>query len=455
MGASVQQEDSRRVLGARRRVRAELTLVRTRRTTANLRPADGRELLARALSQLNEIQTEYQQYCQRLQTQYEALNRVCHNDRTPFLERMHARQMAYATHNYLTAGAPLAAVLERLLLGARQRLDSLREIDGVTARHVASGPLVEQAQLEVSTLRQSLNQYLWDSMAANNQAFLDDHRDLAAANGANQPLGGPDFGSAFHAWASTQGLPEGITSYRAAYRASWDTQARLFQYGRPVADNLHLRRFTFADASCVEIQAHQPLSLYSEDRQAVHRVLALVGLAVLAGLFAVVGGTAGVVVRSALGAAVGGIVSALVVQSGRPRDVAWQGYTARFYASADDVSAPWGTQYFYGLKRSPWVRSPVSVGGRFDSAQCVNFADQPDAFSWRTWHSGAADVRAPERLPVSLSERQEPLASAQVLAQINTLIQSMAQLGAPLQSQETRPLLDQGVDAGVWLAAIR
>ena len=460
MGASTQptRSSAARARGSGHvRGRGNAPRHRSRRTTTLARPEDGREQLARALSQLQDIQAAYLQFRQRLQRQYDALNRICHNDRASFSQRMQARQMAHGTQTYLNVGAPLGGILDQLLLNARRRLASVREIDGVAARHMAHGPLVEQAQAEADTVQQTLNQYRWDAMLAANQDFVDAHQDLATGPGANAACGGPDSGSAFHAWAATQGLPEGVTNYQTAYRSGWDTHARLFQFGTPVDGDRHRRRFAFADVagSYVEIQAHQPLSLHNQTSQTHQRAWVLAAAAAVAGLAVALGGPVGAVVRAALGAVLGAIVSVLAVQQDGPRDVAWQGYTARFYASADaDVGAPWGTQYFYGLKRAS-----VPLDGRFDPDQGSNFADQPDVFSWWTWHVGAADVRAPERLHPHDTAQPESqgiaLISAQVNAQVAALVQSMAQLGVPTQSLQTWAQAQRGDGSSALLAAAR
>jgi hypothetical protein len=76
----------------------------------------------------------------------------------------------------------------------------------------------------------------------------------------------------------------------------------------------------------------------------------------------------------------------------RPYDAAWQGYSARYYATPD-AQSPWGTRYFYGWRRSSGVTSAVRIEGSYKPADFPNFADNSAAFSWWRWHHGHADAQ--------------------------------------------------------------
>ena len=181
--------------------------------------------------------------------------------------------------------------------------------------------------------------------------------------------------------ASTGGVPQAMQSYRSAYAAGWDTQARFFQMGRPIAHNSQHRRYQFLDRSYVDTQAHQPAlatSLASD--------LALAGATAA-------GATLGGLVRGPVGALVGGGGTLAVAAAARPYDAAWQGYSARYYAAPGAQDA-WGQRYFYGWRRSEGVATAVRIDGAEQPSVWANFADRPEAFSWWRWRHGHADPRA-------------------------------------------------------------
>ena len=182
------------------------------------------------------------------------------------------------------------------------------------------------------------------------------------------------------------GQPDAMISQVRGYDASWETQARFFQLGNSVAYNAHLRRYTFPDQSYVEIQAHVPVLTHSYLSDAL--------------LF---GASAALAITLPLTSAASGALAGAAFVSGatvRPSDVAWQGYTANYYAPPTlGVDAPnpvWGRRAFYG---QVWTGSPlhtISFDGQFAQQEFPNFADQGQRFSWGNWIVGGASPRTPE-----------------------------------------------------------
>lgn len=138
-----------------------------------------------------------------------------------------------------------------------------------------------------------------------------------------------------------------IANYREAYGASWDTQAQLFQSGKPVNGDPHLRKFQFADGSYVVIQAYRP-----------------------------------------------GVQSTPVNGGSASWNyAAWQGYRMDYFSSST-ATQPWGTQYMYG-----WLpasgRESVNIYGSYDPNQFPDFAwAMPEGVEWWKWRSGRAEPRA-------------------------------------------------------------
>ena len=202
---------------------------------------------------------------------------------------------------------------------------------------------------------------------------------------------GPGAGGGIGVQAAGSGLPAGINSCTAAYyTASWETHARMFQQGTPIAHDLHHRRYAFSDKSYLDIQAHVPqlgTSMASN--------LAVMGSGVVGGLGgawlgAVLGGT-----FTVLGALVGGATAMLAHSLARPDDVVSQCYTVRYYLGPQ-APQPWAVRGFYGWKKSPDVTKAVDIDGIRDPARMPNMADHAHDYSWWRWRSGEAAVRPPQ-----------------------------------------------------------
>ena len=182
------------------------------------------------------------------------------------------------------------------------------------------------------------------------------------------------------------GYPEGINDQASGYNASWETQARFFQWGVPLNGNAHVRRFTFPDKSFVDIQAHVPVltTTYFSDGMVV-------------GASALLAAT----VPLTFGASVAiGTLATAVGAATRPYDAAWQGYTAHYVAAPKSAAEPtatlWGTRSFYGaaLARTPLGR--VEIGGEKEPQNFFNLAERPSDFSWSGWHWVNPNPRAPQ-----------------------------------------------------------
>jgi hypothetical protein len=187
------------------------------------------------------------------------------------------------------------------------------------------------------------------------------------------------------------GAPESIKSlnFRSAYYASWDDQARLFQNGKPLHHNQHLRRFVFSDGSHVDIQAHVPALSNSSVSDMMVGVVGVATLTALAALGGLIGGPAGAVAMGGVGALLGPSTFATV----RKQDATWQGYTASYYSAAG-ASSPWGVRHFYGWQKSTQALTQAAAHDSQNLSTFCNFADSPEVSTWWKWRSGKAEPRA-------------------------------------------------------------
>jgi len=179
----------------------------------------------------------------------------------------------------------------------------------------------------------------------------------------------PPVGGAGGVLGDAAGLPQAMDSYRRGYYAGWETQARFFANGNPIAGDIHRRRYNFADRSYVIIQAYVPVLTISADARA-----AVFG-ATLAGAIAgvLVGGPGGLVA----GASASGAGAAKAMRY----DAAWQTYYAEYY-SHPGAEVPWGWRAFYGWRRSRDIGSMLTIQGQRVPERFPNFADQPESASW-------------------------------------------------------------------------
>ena len=243
--------------------------------------------------------------------------------------------------------------------------------------------------------------------------------------------GGGGFGGAMAASVHPDG---DFRNAQEAYDGTWEAQARLFQFGTPIARDRNHRRHNFADGSYVEIQAHQPMPESSYWRRGVITAAIVsmgaagIALACIPGLpvalFALVAGVGG------MGASMAGAF----LDRCLPMDAAWQPYTARFF-SGSDAAEPLGNRYFYGWARSPGVTSPITILGERNPDAFANFADVPQLAVWYPWRLGSAEVR-----PASLIDWEtRPPATVPVVAPVtqvpqpggvDQLIQSMSLFGS-------------------------
>ncbi|MEW9583600.1 M85 family metallopeptidase [Paraburkholderia sp. DGU8] len=186
--------------------------------------------------------------------------------------------------------------------------------------------------------------------------------------------------------SSPSGAPTGFQSASAARSASWATQGRFFQYGKPVDGNPHARAFTFPDGSKVLVRAHEPL-LADSDGLKFGRFLT-VPAATLAGAgtgFAVGAGV------GAVGGAVGGLAGGIKLAASYPYDRIWQGFTLDYYEKGS--AKPLATQYMYAWDSDATrVRNLSQIR---DSKEWPDYADfGPDAnWSWLSWKSDNAPLR--------------------------------------------------------------
>ena len=301
----------------------------------------------------------------------------------------------------------LTAVTAQLFSWRIDVANALRSINGQDGQGdgraaAGAGELAQPVNLDAihAVLGQIDRPWLWGDGAAEPmrnfllgaEQFLPRADDSLCPNGSDASHWGAGPGNGHNgynggAMAAAGGVPQGVESYRTAYYASWETQARLFAYGVPIAYNVHHRRYTFADKSYVDIQAYQPELQTSPSSDLAVVLAGVLGAATGSFVGAAGGGLLGVVVGAALGGFSGFTWSA----AQRPYDVTWQGYRASYYSAQGEQI--WGTRYFYGSKQSTSVMHAVTVGGAQDPAAFYNFADHHTEFSWSRWRHGAASER--------------------------------------------------------------
>ena len=212
------------------------------------------------------------------------------------------------------------------------------------------------------------------------------------------PAGG---GSCFPgAMASGQSDPAGVRSFRDAFSASWETQARLFATGQPMGNDTNRRRFVFNDGSYVTVQAHVPGLLRSADSEFTGAVL---------GTAAVITGT---LAGGLIGAMAGGFGAAAIPY---PNDAAWQGYTIAYF-DARPHATPWATRYFYGWKQAKTVGQEVRIPDHNAPGISANFADHTGDFSWWNWKSGTAATEKPAAAERSFSLDKDTQKLIEVMA---------------------------------------
>jgi len=231
------------------------------------------------------------------------------------------------------------------------------------------------------------------------QPWRGDRRDGSGPSGGCSGLPG--------AMAYTVEYPDSVQSVNDAYAASWETQARLFATGIPMASNVNRKRTLFSDGSYVDIQSHEPGLTYTDDSNALATTLLLYT----------------------------GIVPGAVYLAARPFDAAWNGYTAYYY-NADNSATPWKTAEFYGWARSDLPVSGVSATGITDPSHFENFAEQPQNYSWWGWKETPAPER-PFRFEAPDSNQLLEEHDAQLLIQAMAAFKAEGGMGT--QTQIERP----------------
>lgn len=186
--------------------------------------------------------------------------------------------------------------------------------------------------------------------------------------------------------SAPNGAPTGYQNAYAASGASWDTQGRFFQYGKPVDGNPHMRQFEFPDGSKVIASAHEP-ELSTSDISKFNQVMTVTGASVGG---AVVGFVTGGPVGAAVGGAAGAVGGAAIANT-YPYDRIWQGYTFDYYNKGE--TKPIYTQSMYA-----WDTDGSRVGlltKQKDAQLWPDYADgNPDGkWDWWKWKTGNAPLR--------------------------------------------------------------
>jgi len=392
--------------------------IRRRRSGQDL--VDGRLVLQGLVPRVTRMLSRYTEFQSGLLRQGDLLTQFGANQSFPLKVRVDVRQRLGQLNNYLANGAHWLNNLNSVAADIYAELQRMQNWGPLDAVHAGGTSFVRHFPRRVQALEAQLERYVQRSMLMGERQLRDAYCRYGSGVGRQPPRGGGggSAGSSFGVQAAEAGVPEGLTNDRLAYEASWASQARLFQVGRPVGGDIHRRVHVFKDQSYVLMQAHTPRLTYSDASQAALVLAALCGA--VAG--AIIGGPAG---AAAAGALAGTVTGGVAVRSSRPCDAAWQLYTFRYYESAA-ATRPRFSSRFYGWLRSPSIREPVALDGERNPARFVNFADQPQDFSWWTCRTGDAEVRTPEvrrlvgehgEAPLSASwlsqlERQLPAASA-------------------------------------------
>ncbi|NKJ45491.1 hypothetical protein CIC12_01770 [Burkholderia sp. SG-MS1] len=186
--------------------------------------------------------------------------------------------------------------------------------------------------------------------------------------------------------SSPDGRPTGYPSASAATSASYATQGRFFQYGKPIDGNPHARAFMFPDGSKVVVRAHEPL-LTDSDGLKFGRFLT-VPAATLAGAATgfVAGNAPGAVVGAVAGAAAG-----IELARRYPYDRIWQGYTLDYYQMGS--AKPFDTQHMYAWDSDP--KRVTDLSRIRDPKEWADYAKfNPDKnWHWWAWKAGDAPLR--------------------------------------------------------------
>jgi hypothetical protein len=378
-------------------------------------------ILEQRMTEILAIQLSVQRDLELLQAQLPLLERIQFNTTLPTALQQSAGQNRADSANARLESAHLANDINAWIRRANTLRDTIRHSD---QRY----PSTAQAQTEYARLDEdfqtirftrgfirglhiiSTNLNLIDQVQAHGRS----HSMAPSDHTTTYPPGpfpvghGGRFGGVMAADAAPLATLKTGTD---AYNATQSTHAHLFAQGARIQGDANHRRYTFFDLSRVDIQAHQPVLTTSDESDAFVAAAAVVGLA---------GGSAGGPVSSIFF----GIGATTAVLAVRHHDAAWQGYTAHYYSNLS-ATTPWGTQYFYGWKRSPDAGSPVAINGTQNPAQFPNFADKSHNYVWFNWRHGNAEPRPPT-LP---SARQ-----ARANHQVDSLIQNMNAFAAPVSA---------------------
>lgn len=371
--------------------------------------SEAHQQLTELLEVINEIRPAIDQHILHLNEHLKALGQVLDLSTTTASVRDGAQERIRVTREWVTFLHRFVANL------TRWRGDIIHNL--VEGQQYAASPGVPAAVANAaaaSALTASIAPQIIDSMREHldhypdqeNLAFLE--RTLGASSEKCAPAwrkdteprppgdGGGSCGSSapsgaaggLGAMAAEEGPPVAIASSADGYAASWPTQARFFEYGQPISNDMNHRRYAFDDGSFVEIQAHVPIRTTTD-------------LSALGAIALVAAGAAAGAMAGAPGMLIGGLLGLLAAGLARPWDAAWQGYTAHYYRAQAPQSV-WKTRYFYGWQHSAGPHIPVKLEGGTQPLALTNFADDPSTSTWWSWHNGEAPARAPKADPFAL-----------------------------------------------------
>jgi len=323
-----------------------------------------------------------------LQSQIVVLRAIRDDPHMPERVRATARSRVNDSRQAIRFMDTFSHGVEHLEMDVQNEIDrQVHNAQNLPERHAIDEQTVQvfqRVQASIAGLNADYEYVLDLDTARRNRAFLARVQQRADAAADAQPAAptcerGPGGGAA-GAMASRMGRPSGICSVEAAYGAGLDTQARFFEFGRPVARNVHLRRYDLDDGGYVTVQAHTPALTTSTASRTARA--ALIITSALAGRFI-----------SPTAAVLGAGTTALMTSFLLPKDATWQGYTVTFYRSESGHDSPWKVRYFYGWLRSPSVAVAVTVEGERRVANFPNLADDVGGVRWWTWWAADAAWR--------------------------------------------------------------
>ena len=418
--------------------------IRARRTDQNLPPEGYREKYARVVNGLNALRTQLENFYEVTQRQVDLLTAVTEDENADINDRIKAAVLVRSSLPYLYGRERQINNLTSEIETVQDTLDTMEWM--VQEQDDRSIGLVRPDDYfkVLRNWQDRISRYIRFSALDTNRLFLQE-LDVPMSE-----VAGPRAAAAylcdsnnFGAMACGLGLPEGIRSYKDAWYAGPDTQARLFASGTPVDGDVNRRIVRFRDGSCIVFQACEPVLTTS----AASRLFVLSALlcgAAAGGAVGMLGGPVAAIGLAVAGSVGGGVAAA----NTRPNDVTWQGTNAQYYRKEGDKT-PWGTWSFYGWLQMPSVHTAAEVGGKTNPAEFYNFADDHTRFQWFVWKSTSAPDRKKTPVYEPMPEGNDVGAVVGALkSEMNSVSKRSAPSAAPLVQALSAAVEERAVGTG-------